>query len=90
MFKLVYAYKSTRISGAYLYFPEKDHFDSLPQTLREQFAEPVFVMAIVAAKHKLLTGVAMEVIQKHLSEVGYYFYIPPPIKTPLPLRKAGF
>ena len=82
MFRLVYAYKSTRKKGAYLYLPEKDNFEVLPQGLLEIFAEPVSVMTIVAAKHKQLTGVAMETIQKQLSEQGYYLYIPPPLQVP--------
>ena len=82
MFKLVYAYKSNRRSGSYLYLSEKDYFDVLPQALRESFPDPVWVMTMATAKHQHLTGVAMSVIQKHLSEAGYYLYIPPPIKVP--------
>ena len=89
MFRLIYAYKSTRKQGAYLYLPEKDHFDLLPQALLEHFGEPVWVMAIVTSKHQYLTGIAMEVIQKELSDKGYYLYIPPPPKAPQPLRALG-
>ena len=85
MFRFIYAYKSTRKQGAYLYLPEKDHFDFLPQALLECFGETVWVMAIVTSKHQHLTGITMEVIQKALSDKGYYLYIPPPLKALQPL-----
>lgn len=83
MFKLLYVYKSAMKKGAYLYLSEKEGFDSLPELLKAEFGQPIFVMALAPHKYQVLTGVPRDRVIDGVQKQGFYLYIPPPTQNVL-------
>lgn len=71
-----YIYKNPKKDGMYLYIPKKDHFEFLPEKLKENFKSINFVMAINLEKRKSLAQVDLEELKKELTERGFYLQLP--------------
>ncbi|MCW8107196.1 YcgL domain-containing protein [Alteromonas ponticola] len=69
-------YKTRRKEGMYLYLPNKDKFDDVPEVLMNTFGKPQFVMLLAVKKHEKVAGIESETLQKALSEEGYYLQMP--------------
>ncbi|KFE07024.1 ycgL domain protein [Vibrio cholerae] len=39
-------YKSPKKEGTYLYIPKRDDFSQVPDTLKQMFGKPIFVMLV--------------------------------------------
>ncbi|WP_137166499.1 YcgL domain-containing protein [Salinimonas lutimaris] len=70
-------YKTAKKEGMYLYLPEKDKFDDVPEALLEQFGKPVLVMLLPLNKREALGRVDKETLITALREKGFYLQLPP-------------
>lgn len=69
--------KSTKRNELYLFLPKEDDFPNLPESLRQHFGRPEFVMKLeLTPERKLARSDATEVI-RGLDERGYYLQMPP-------------
>ncbi|HDL3367121.1 TPA: YcgL domain-containing protein, partial [Mannheimia haemolytica] len=71
--------------GMYLYVPKRDQFEQVPETLRQLFGKPEFVMMFNLTGEKPLVRAKNEEVLQLLIEQGYYLQMPPP---PENLHKA--
>lgn len=78
-------YRSKAKEGMYLYVPKRDQFEQVPETLRQLFGKPEFVMMFNLTGEKPLVRAKNEEVLQLLSEQGYYLQMPPP---PENLHKA--
>ncbi|MEN2900415.1 Protein YcgL [Mannheimia haemolytica] len=69
----------------YLYVPKRDQFEQVPETLRQLFGKPEFVMMFNLTGEKPLVRAKNEEVLQLLIEQGYYLQMPPP---PENLHKA--
>ena len=70
-------YKTAKKEGMYLYLPEKDNFEAVPESLLEQFGKPVLVMVLPLNKRDALGRVDKETLITALREKGFYLQLPP-------------
>ena len=70
-------YKSSRKSGMFLYVPNKDDFNAVPQALMERFGTPLLVMHIPRKTDKQLHSVSPQKLQRAFEEDGFYLQMPP-------------
>ncbi|WP_428981852.1 YcgL domain-containing protein [Mannheimia indoligenes] len=78
-------YKSKAEDEMYLYVAKRDQFEQVPETLRQIFGKPEFVMMFNLAGDKQLVRAKNEEVLQKLAEQGYYLQMPPP---PENLHKA--
>lgn len=71
-------YRSRAKEGMYLYVPKRDQFEQVPETLRQMFGKPEFVMMFNLNGDKPLVRAKNSEVLKRLSEQGYYLQMPPP------------
>lgn len=69
-------YKSKRKVGTYLYVAKRDHFDAVPDSLREVFGTPIFVMMFNLAGNKLLVNADKTEVEAKIREQGFYLQMP--------------
>lgn len=75
---LCVVYRSKRKEGMYLYLAKQDNFELIPESLRQLFGKPEFVMMFnLTGEKRLIRAKNEEVLQK-LTEQGYYLQMPPP------------
>ena len=71
-------YRSKKTEEMYLFIPEKDKFDDIPEAVLKSFGMPVFSMELeLAAGQQLVRAKADEIIA-NLKELGYHVQLPPP------------
>ncbi|MCK3655947.1 hypothetical protein A4G19_09865 [Pasteurellaceae bacterium Macca] len=74
-------YKSCRKEGMYLYVAKRDEFDAVPDSLRQAFGKPQFVMLFNLAGEKPLARADKKEVQQHLEQTGFYLQMPPPVEN---------
>ena len=60
----------------YLYVAKRDDFDDVPETLRQVFGAPVFVMLFNLKGNKSLVQADNQEVLKQIQEQGYYLQMP--------------
>ncbi len=70
-------YKSLRRDLMYLYLPQKDAFDGLPEALMQQFGEPIYVMELELSPDRPLANADITKVIGALKEPGFYLQMPP-------------
>ena len=70
-------YKSRKHLGMYLYVPNKDQFEDVPEILKEKFGKPELVTVLSLDKHEKLAGVDKQKLVAELEEKGFYLQLPP-------------
>jgi uncharacterized protein YcgL (UPF0745 family) len=70
-------YKTRKKQGMYLYVPKKDHFDDVPDVLKEMFGKPELVTILALDKHKALANVDKQKLIDALTNEGFYLQMPP-------------
>lgn len=78
-------YRSKAKEGMYLYVPKRDQFEQVPETLRQLFGKPEFVMMFNLTGEKPLVRAKNAEVLQLLTEQGYYLQMPP---LPENLHKA--
>ena len=61
----------------YIYLLEGHEFDDLPQTLKEVFGKPEFVMTLELTAERKLAYEDVGRVMQNLSEQGYHLQLPP-------------
>lgn len=75
--KRVFIYRSEKKQDTYLYLPEKDKFDEIPETLIELLGELTFSFEFdIDENRKLIRAEATEVI-KNIDEQGFFLQLAP-------------
>ncbi len=73
----VYIYHSEHKQGTYLYLPEKDNFNEVPDTLLDLLGNLRFSFEFTLdERKKLVRGNATEILQNIKTE-GYFLQLPP-------------
>jgi uncharacterized protein YcgL (UPF0745 family) len=70
-------YRSGKRDDTYLYVAHGRDFDDLPDTLRQAFGEPQFVMHLQLGPERRLARVEVEQVLAALAEQGYFLQLPP-------------
>lgn len=76
-------YKSSRKDEMYIYLIEEEGFDEIPDTLRQSFGEPIFVMELVLSEKRQLARADTVAVMHSLKDEGYYLQIPPKLDPDL-------
>ena len=72
-----YVYRSVKKRGMYLYLPEKDQFDSVPESLIKLIGKTEFSFEFqLNTERKLLRYESSEVM-KNLLDNGFFLQMPP-------------
>lgn len=71
-------YKSKIKEEMYLYVEKRNQFEQVPETLRQMFGKPEFVMMFNLMGDKPLVRAKNEEVLQKLAEQGYYLQMPPP------------
>ena len=73
----IYVYRSNKQSGSYLFLPEKNKFEKIPEELLKLLGELQFSFQFdLESNKKLIRGNASDVL-KSLKEIGYFLQISP-------------
>lgn len=70
-------YRSSRNNELYLYLPEPDRFDRVPEPLRRLFGEPVLVMELTLDRDRRLARVDVAKVREALAGAGFFLQMPP-------------
>lgn len=69
--------RSSRKDFTYIYLLAGQDFDDLPDTLKEVFGQPEFVMDLELTPEKKLAYEDVTQVMRNLSEQGYHLQMPP-------------
>lgn len=70
-------YKSPKRDLMYLYLPEKDGFEELPEAVLQHFGEPIYVMELDLHPQRRLALAEAPKVLEALAEQGFYLQMPP-------------
>ena len=73
---ICYIYRSAKKLDTYLYLPNKDKLDSLPEGLDKLLGQLDFVMQLDLCKIKRLENAELEEVKKRLLEDEFYLQLP--------------
>lgn len=73
-----YVYRSRRKSGSFLFLPEKDNFERVPEVLLNIFGTPEFSFDFqLDAGRKLMLKIDAAEIRRVMQENGFFLQLPP-------------
>lgn len=73
----IYVYRSNRKQGTFLFLPEKDNFEAVPDELQALLGELEFSFEFsMDDKRKLIRSSSAEVL-KQINKEGYFLQLPP-------------
>ena len=70
-------FRSSLKDFTYIYLQAGHDFDDLPDTLREVFGQPEFVMNLELTPERKLAYSDVKQVMQNLSEQGYHLQMPP-------------
>ncbi|WP_439243615.1 YcgL domain-containing protein [Lonepinella sp. BR2474] len=70
-------YKSKKKDGMYLYVEKRDKFDAVPDSLRQLFGPPIFVMLFNLMGRQSLAQADKQDVLTQIQQQGYYLQMPP-------------
>lgn len=74
---ICHIYRSERKADTYLFVPEKDVFDDVPEQLKKLVGELTYVMELELNKDRKLVQADVEEVRRLLEESGYFLQLPP-------------
>lgn len=80
-------YKSKKKEGMYLYIAKRDDFSVIPETLRNHFGTPIFVMLLNLKGGKTLINADNEEVIKQIQQQGFYLQMPKQEENLLEIHK---
>lgn len=69
-------YKSPRKDEMYLYLPEEEAFDRVPDALMARFGKPVFVMELELHEGRALAREDVAQVMRNVTEQGFHLQMP--------------
>ncbi len=76
-----FVYKSLRKADTYVFLRAQDAFELMPDALRAQFGELVFVIEIELSPTRRLARENVEVVMANLVAQGYHLQFPPVLES---------
>jgi uncharacterized protein len=73
-----YVYKSQRKADTFVYLATRDDFTLLPEPLRTQLGELVFVLEVALTPERKLARGDAAVVRQNLAAHGFHIQFPPP------------
>ena len=73
-------YKSPLKEEMYLYLPEEEGFDPVPDALLARFGKPVFVMEIELHEERPLAREDVVQVMQNLTTQGFHLQMPPKLE----------
>jgi len=73
----VWIYKGSRRAETYLYVPEENDFERVPEQLLEAMGPLELVMELEIHEKRRLARVDVKDVIKSVSRVGYFLQLPP-------------
>jgi uncharacterized protein YcgL (UPF0745 family) len=70
-------FRSSQKDFTYIYLLAGHDFDDLPDTLKEVFGQPEFVMNLKLTPERKLAYADVKQVMQNLSEEGYHLQLPP-------------
>ncbi len=70
-------FRSSQKDFTYIYLLAGHDFDDLPDTLKELFGQPEFVMDLKLTPERKLAYSDVKQVMQNLSEQGYHLQLPP-------------
>ncbi|WP_386692863.1 MULTISPECIES: YcgL domain-containing protein [unclassified Lonepinella] len=70
-------YKSKKKDGMYLYVEKRDQFNAVPDSLRQIFGTPIFVMLFNLKGNKPLVHANNQEVIQNIQQQGFYLQMPP-------------
>jgi uncharacterized protein YcgL (UPF0745 family) len=70
-------FRSSQKDFTYIYLLAGHDFDDLPDTLKEVFGQPEFVMNLKLTPERKLAYSDVKQVMQNLSEEGYHLQLPP-------------
>ncbi len=74
----VYIYACSRKQGSFLYLPEKDNFEGVPQSLLDLLGELSFSFEFKLTHNRKLIQADAKTVLQHISKAGYFLQLAPP------------
>lgn len=76
-----YVYKSQRKADTFVYLAERDAFGRLPEPLRTQLGQLVFVLDVALTADRKLARENPEEVRRNLAARGFHLQFPPSMAT---------
>lgn len=73
-------YASTLTDELYLYLPERDDFERVPEPVMKKMGRPRHVMEVDLELRESLARADPKQIQEDIAKQGFYLQTPPPIE----------
>lgn len=73
-------YRSSRKEEMFLYLPEEDNFDNVPQPLLDRFGKASLVMALELHPGRSLAREDINKVMENLNGQGFHLQMPPDIQ----------
>ena len=73
----VWIYKGSRRAETYLYVPEENNFERVPEELLDAMGRLELVMELEIHAQRRLARVDAEHVMKSVAHVGYFLQLPP-------------
>lgn len=77
MIPICSVYRSPLKEGMYLYIPKGSQFDHLPESLRQRFGKPLWVMDLILKEDRKLARIDRGKLLSALEDPGWYLQMPP-------------
>ena len=72
-----WVYRSPRKQEMYLYVAGEDAFDPVPDTLLENFGDPILVIELELSPERKLAREDVNTVMSNLDERGFHLQMPP-------------
>lgn len=83
-----YIYRSSKKQELYLFVPEQDKFDKIPEAVMKAFGKPEFVFELELTPERKLARSDVGEVMRSLHGQGFYLQMPPPPESDLTYRRA--
>jgi len=74
---ICHIYRSRHRANTYLYVPEKDDFDAVPEQLKKLVGELDYVMELELHDQRKLVQAEVAEVRRLLMDSGYFLQLPP-------------
>lgn len=82
-------YKSSRKAEMYLFVPQQDQFERVPESLLGEFGEPQLVTSLELTPQRKLARADARKVLHSLEEKGFYLQMPPsPFENTMPPKQV--
>lgn len=77
----VFVYRSSRKEGAYVYLPQRDEFDAIPQPILQSLGRLTFTLEIDLVPERKLAREDTLTVLDNIAQRGFHLQLPPALDT---------